>query len=217
MKRENNPRSEARIPCPEGAAHSDGLKGSRDYFMNQPMIIRKKRYWQTRELIVIGTFAALIRISTLLIAIAGGGMNPVSLLLKNMVATSLLIVLAHKVRKFGVLTLYVLINSVFSILLMSNHLMILPGMLIAGLMCDSVIMIAGGYRRGWALVLGVGLFDLSSRAISLGYSYLMVREEPRLLIMSALVVAIGYIGCLSGLVSGLFFVKELRHAGIIRE
>jgi len=37
------------------------------------MIIRKKRYWQTRELIVIGTFAALIKVSTLLIAIAGGG------------------------------------------------------------------------------------------------------------------------------------------------
>ena len=69
------------------------------------MITRKKRYWQTRELIVIGTFAALIKVSTLLIAIAGGGMNPVSLLLKNMVATSLLIVLVYKVRKFGVLTL----------------------------------------------------------------------------------------------------------------
>ena len=181
------------------------------------MTVRKKRYWQTRELIVIGTFAALIKVSTLLIAIAGGGMNPVSLLLKNMVATSLLIVLVYKVRKFGVLTLYVLINSLVSLFLMSGHLINLPGMLIAGLICDSLIVIAGGHKQAWALVLGVGLFDFLSRVISLGCSYLIVREEPRLLIMSAIVVAIGYIGCLSGLGSGLFFVKEFRHAGIIRE
>lgn len=66
----------------------------------------KKRYWQSRELITIGTFAALIEISTLLIAIAGGGMNPVTMVIKNIVATSLLIVLLYKVRKFGALTLF---------------------------------------------------------------------------------------------------------------
>ncbi|MEA1868535.1 MAG: hypothetical protein U9N19_10635 [Thermodesulfobacteriota bacterium] len=50
---------------------------------------RKKRYWQPWEFITIGTFAALIKISTMLIAIAGGGMNPVSPIGKNVVATAL--------------------------------------------------------------------------------------------------------------------------------
>ncbi|MBE9581511.1 MAG: MptD family putative ECF transporter S component [Proteobacteria bacterium] len=179
--------------------------------------VRKKRYWQTRELIVIGTFAALTKVASLLIAIAGGGMNPVSLVLKNIVATSLLIVLVYKVRKFGVLTLYALINSLVSLLFLGGNVMALPGMLIAGIVGDGFIMMTGGYKRAWALVLGVGLFDLLSRAISLGYSYLTVREEPRLLIMAAIIVAIGYTGCLLGLGSGLLFVKELRHAGIVRE
>ena len=177
----------------------------------------KKRYWQSRELIVIGIFAALIKISTLLIAIAGGGMNPITMVLKNVVATSLLIVLLYKVRKFGVLTLFVLVSSVVSLLLMGGNMMTLPGMIIAGLICDCLIVTIGGYRRAWALILGVGLFDFLSRAISLGYSYLTFREEPKLFIIGLIVVAIGYFGCLLGLGSGVFFVKELKHAGIIRE
>ena len=36
-------------------------------------------------------------------------------------------------------------------------------------------------------------------------------------IMGAIVVALGYAGCLVGLGTGILFVKELRHAGIIRE
>jgi energy-coupling factor transport system substrate-specific component len=177
----------------------------------------KKRYWQSRELIVIGTFAALIKISTLLIAISGGGMNPVTMVIKNIVATSLLIVLLYKVRKFGVLTMFVLVSSVVSLLLMGGNMMILPGMLIAGLICDCLIVAAGGYTKAWALILGVGLFDFLSRAISLGYSYLIFREEPKLFIIGVVVVIIGYFGCVLGLGSGVLFLKELRHAGIIRE
>ena len=183
--------------------------------MNSPNV--KKRYWQSRELIVIGIFAALIKISTLLIAIAGGGMNPITMVLKNVVATSLLIVLLYKVRKFGVLTLFVLVSSVVSLLLMDGNMMTLPGMIIAGLICDCLIVAIGGYRRAWALILGVGLFDFLSRAISLGYSYLMFREEPKLFLMGVVIVGIGYLGCLLGLGSGVLFLKELRHAGIIRE
>ncbi len=134
--------------------------------MNSPGV--KKRYWQSRELIVIGIFAALIKISTLLIAIAGGGMNPITMVLKNVVATSLLIVLLYKVRKFGVLTLFVFVSSVVSLLLMGGNMMTLPGMIIAGLICDCLIVTIGGYRRAWALILLVGLFDILSRAISLG-------------------------------------------------
>ena len=178
---------------------------------------KKKRYWQSRELIVIGTFAALIKVSTLLIALAGGGMNPVTMIIKNVVATSLLIVLLYKVRKFGVLTLYVIVSTVVSFLLLGGNMITAPGMLIAGFICDSLIMAVGGYSKPWGLIAGVGLFDFLSRAISLAYSYLAFREEPKLFLIGVVIVIIGYSGCLLGLGSGVIFLKELRHAGIIRE
>lgn len=197
------------IQSDSAAANSDGMITSAH--------LPKKRYWQARELIVIGIFAALIKVSTLLIAIAGGGMNPVTMVLKNIVATSLLVVLLYKVRKFGVLTLFVMVSSVVSLLLMGGNMITVPGLLIAGLICDCLIFVAGGYKRAWSLVAGIGLFDFLSRAITLGYSYLTFREEPKLFIMGVIVVIIGYLGCLLGLGSGIFFVKELKHAGIIRE
>ncbi|WDN88606.1 hypothetical protein BuS5_01574 [Desulfosarcina sp. BuS5] len=197
------------IQSDSAAVNSDG--------MIMPEHLPKKRYWQVRELIVIGIFAALIKVSTLLIAIAGGSMNPVTLVLKNIVATSLLVVLLYKVRKFGVLTLFVMVSSVVSLLLMGGNMITVPGMLIAGLVCDCLIVVAGGYKRTWSLIAGIGLFDFLSRAITLGYSYLTFREEPKLFIMGVIVVTIGYLGCLLGLGSGVFFVKELKHAGIIRE
>jgi energy-coupling factor transport system substrate-specific component len=197
------------IQSDSAAVNSDG--------MITQVHLPKKRYWQVRELIVIGIFAALIKVSTLLIAIAGGGMNPVTLVLKNIVATSLLVVLLYKVRKFGVLTLFVMVSSVVSLLLMGGNMITVPGLLIAGLICDCLIVVAGGYKRTWSLIAGIGLFDFLSRAITLGYSYLTFREEPKLFIMGVVVVIIGYLGCVLGLGSGIFFVKELKHAGIIRE
>ena len=53
----------------------------------------KTAYWKSQELVMIGVFAAAIKLSSLLIALAGGGMNPVTLILKNLVFTTLLIVL----------------------------------------------------------------------------------------------------------------------------
>ncbi len=144
-------------------------------------------------------------------------MNPVTLVLKNIVATSLLVVLLYKVRKFGVLTLFVMVSSAVSLLLMGGNMITVPGLLIAGLICDCLIVITGGYKRAWSLIAGIGLFDFLSRAITLGYSYMTFREEPKLFIMGVVVVIIGYLGCVLGLGSGVFFVKELKHAGIIRE
>ncbi|MDY5993637.1 MAG: hypothetical protein SPJ14_00165, partial [Succinivibrio sp.] len=66
----------------------------------------KKRYFNCRELVVIGVFAASVKVVTMLIALAGGGLNPVSLILKNLVFTTLMVVLLYKVRKTGALTLF---------------------------------------------------------------------------------------------------------------
>lgn len=120
----------------------------------------KKFYWETRELVIIGTFAALIKVISFLVAIAGGGMNPISMVTKNLVSTSLLVVLIFNVKKFGVLTLYIAISGIITMLTMGSGFMTLPGMLIAGLLCDLSIKIFGGYKSSFAVIFAVFLFDL---------------------------------------------------------
>lgn len=176
----------------------------------------KKYYWETRELVIIGSFAALIKIISFLVSITGGGMNPLALIAKNIVATSLLIILISSVRKFGVLTLYVAISGIITMLTMGRGMMLLPGLLIAGILCEFIIKIFGGYKSTKAIIAGVFLFDLLFRSISMGLAYIFVRENPQLLAMAAVAVAIGYIGCLIGLGVGSAFSKELKHAGIIK-
>ena len=179
-------------------------------------------YWAPSELILIGTFTGLIKSSTILIALAGGGMNPVTLVLKNTVATSLLIILVYKVRKFGVLTLFSIINSLISLLLMGGNAMnggaiSIAGVILSGFVCDLLIAPRNGLRNPIRLILGIALFDFLSRAVSLGYAYFLYQEQMGLFVMVTVVVALGYFGCLMGLGTGIIFVKELRHAGIIRE
>ena len=65
-----------------------------------------KRHWEARELVLVGVFAAAAKLSSLLIALAGGGMNPVGLIAKNLVYTTLMIVLLTKVPKHGTLLLF---------------------------------------------------------------------------------------------------------------
>ena len=92
----------------------------------------KRPYWRSQELVTIGIFAAAIKLSALLIALAGGGMNPVTLLLKNLVFTTLLIVLVSKVRKFGTLTLFTAVSMVVSVLLMGGSVALLPAAIVGG-------------------------------------------------------------------------------------
>jgi energy-coupling factor transport system substrate-specific component len=180
-------------------------------------------YWAPSELILIGTFTGLIKISTMLIALAGGGMNPVTLVLKNTVATSLLIILVYKIRKFGVLTLFSVISTLVSLLLMGgNHMsggnpITIAGVILSGLLCDMFIAPWQGVQNPIRLILGIGLFDFLTRAVSLVYSYFLYQEQIGMFMMGVIVVSLGYLGCLMGLGTGIIFVKELRHAGIIRE
>lgn len=176
----------------------------------------KRRYWEVRELAVIGIFAALTRVSTLLVALVGGGMNPLTLVLKNLLFTSLLVVLLFKVRKFGALILFVVVNALFSMLLMGGGFFLLPAMLAAGLVAEGLVFVLGGYRKRFALMAGVAVYDLLSKAGALGVSWLFVREQPGVLAMAAVMVGIGYLGALGGLFAGAAFVKELCHAGIVR-
>ena len=127
----------------------------------------KKRHWYARELVLIGVFAAAAKLSSLLIALAGGGMNPVSLIAKNLVYTTLVIVLLTKVPKPGTLLLFTLISMIVSICLLGGSLTLLPAAF-AGAMAGEIFMwLTGGTKRLWAPWVGVAVYDLVSKGLSL--------------------------------------------------
>ena len=175
-----------------------------------------RRYWEVRDLAVIGIFSAMAKTVSVMVALIGGGMNPLTLILKNLVFTTLLIVALFKVRKFGALLLFTVVNTIFGALLMGGELVLLPPMLLAGLVAEGVIMATGGYTKTFGLILGVAVYDLGYKAGALGLSWLFMREQPQLMWLMTLMVTIGYAGALAGLIVGARFVKELRHAGIVR-
>lgn len=177
----------------------------------------RARYWAVRELVTVGVFAALTKVSSLLVALMGGGMNPLTLVLKNLVFTVLALVLLFKLRKAGTLLLFTLVNVLVSMLLMGGGFFLLPSMLAAGLAAEGIILLLGGYRNEMALVAGIACYDILFKAGSFGVSWLFVREQPELLWFTGVVVAIGYVGALAGLPVGLRFLRELRHAGIVHE
>lgn len=173
--------------------------------------------WGAQELVVIGVFAAASRVSTLLIALAGGGMNPLSLMGKNLVFTTLLVVMLCKVRRPGTLFLFMVINILVSMLLLGASVTLLPPMLVGALAAEAA-MWPGRHAGGvWNSVLGAAVFDVVTKVLSLGVSWLFMRENPAMMAMVVPFVAIGYLGSVGGLFSGVKAVRELRHAGIIHQ
>lgn len=179
----------------------------------------KKFYWTTEHLVLVGIFSALIRLSSLAIGLVGGGPNPISLFVRNGLTTALLIVLVCRVRKFGVLSLYCLVNIVISFFLSGSVMIfLLPANLAAAILSDAIIAVSGGYKNTLSVLAGVAMYDLFSRAISLSLSFLVMREDPQLVAAGTFMIVLGYSGSvLVGLPAGYKFVKELRHAGLIRE
>ncbi len=175
-----------------------------------------KLHWTTSELVAVGVFAALIRVVGLAIALAGGGMNPLALMLRNAAATGLLVVLLHKSSKVGTLSLYVLVYGIFSLLLMGSGIMTLPGTLVSAVLIDALFAVFGGYRTTGRILLAVGLYDLLSRCVSLVVGYLAMRESAGMFMMAMGIVILAWLGCLGGLWLGAMFVRELRQAGVIR-
>lgn len=176
----------------------------------------KHAYWKSRDLVLIGVFAAAVKLSTLLIALAGGGMNPITLILKNLVFTVLLIVLVYKVRQFGVIALFTVVSSLVSILLLGASVALVPGALLAALLAEAAAVMFGGYRRRYTPLIAVAVFDVSAKAISFGISWLMMREVPEMVLAMLPIVALGYVGSLIGLPVGVRLLDELRRAGFIR-
>ena len=180
------------------------------------LVQTKKRHWESRELVLVGVFAAAAKLSSLLIALAGGGMNPVSLIAKNLVFTTLLIVLLTKVPKSGTLLLFTAVSMIVSVCLMGGSLTLLPAALIGALVGEAVVKLTGGAAKPWAPWIAAGLYDFVGKAFSLGVSYLFMRESPQLMAMVIPIVLLGYVGSLVGLWFGYKTVGELKHAGFVR-
>ena len=172
--------------------------------------------WGARGLVVIGVFAATAKLSTVLIAMVGGGMNPVSLLLKNVVFTTLLVIMLYKVRQPGTLSLFVIVSALVNFLLLGGNVTLIPPMLAAALVSEAVMKFVKSLGWKGAVFWGVGCFDFLSKGLSLAVSYLMMRESPALMAVVLPIVLIGYAGSLIGLYTGYRSMKELRHAGIVR-
>lgn len=172
--------------------------------------------WGARDLVVIGVFAATAKLSTVLIAMVGGGMNPVSLLLKNVVFTTLLVIMLYKVRVPGTLSLFVIVSALVNFLLLGGNVTLIPPMLVAALVSEAVMKFVKSLGWKGAVFWGVGCFDFLSKGLSLAVSYLMMRESPALMAVVLPIVLIGYAGSLIGLYTGYRSMKELRHAGIVR-
>ena len=172
--------------------------------------------WGARDLEVIGVIAATAKLSTVLIAMVGGGMNPVSLLLKNVVFTTLLVIMLYKVRQPGTLSLFVIVSALVNFLLLGGNVTLIPPMLVAALVSEAVMKFVKSLGWKGAVFWGVGCFDFLSKGLSLAVSYLMMRESPALMAVVLPIVLIGYAGSLIGLYTGYRSMKELRHAGIVR-
>lgn len=173
--------------------------------------------WSAHELVLIGVFAAASKMATLLIALAGGGMNPISLMGKNLVFTTLLVIMLCKVPRPGTLFLFTVINILVSMLLLGASVTLLPPMLLGALVAELAVRLFRSDRTLWNSVLGAAVFDVVSKVLSVGVSWLFMRENPAMMLMVVPFVVIGYAGSVGGLFSGVKAVKELRHAGIIHE
>lgn len=149
-------------------------------------------------------------------ALAGGGMNPVSLVAKNIVFTTLLIVLLTKIPKAGTLLLFTAVSMIVSICLMGGSLTLLPAALLGALVGELFVKLTGGAATAWAPWVAAGMFDVTGKGASLIVSYLFLRESPQLMSVIIPIVLLGYAGSLAGLWFGWKTVGELRHAGFVR-
>jgi energy-coupling factor transport system substrate-specific component len=172
--------------------------------------------FKTHELITIGLFAAGSRAATLTVALLGGGMNPVSMIVRSAVHSALLLVLLAKVPRTGALTLANLVGGLLAFLLMGQAMMTLPAVVVATALVELSVRLAGGLERRPRLALPlVVTSELLIRCANVGISLLAFREQRAMAVMVVAISAFSYLGILLGLVGGVRMVKELRRAGLV--
>jgi energy-coupling factor transport system substrate-specific component len=176
-----------------------------------------KGFFETHELVTIGLFAAGSRAATLMIALVGGGMNPITMILRSAVHAALLVVLLSKVPRTGALTLFNLLGAILAFFLMGQGMLTIPAMLVGTLLVELAFRAMGGLERhpGYVIPM-VALSELIIRGVNIVVSWVAVREQPGLLIFVFLITGFSYLGILIGLPCGWRMTKELRHAGLIQ-
>ncbi len=181
------------------------------------LLAQKASRWSVQDLVVIGVFSAAAKISSILVTIMGGGPNPIGFIAKNLIFTTMLVVMLYRVRKELTLSLFVCINLIISMLLLGASVTSIATALGAALIAEGIVYITGGIQKSWGPVLAVAIYDILFKVFSLFATWLYSRENPAMLIPVIIIVSIGYIGAFLGLFVGVKTVKELKHAGIIRE
>lgn len=160
-----------------------------------------------RDLVLIGVFAAAAKLSAIVIALAGGGLNPLALILKNTVVATLLVVLLVKVAKPGTIMIYTAVTVMVGSLLSGSAMMLAPGAVIGAFLGEMF------WRRPW---LAVGVSELIAKFVALAVGWVLLRESPQLMKVVVPVVLLGATGTLFGLWLARSTVKELRHAGFLK-
>lgn len=180
-------------------------------------IMKQTFTFTTGDLVTIGLFAGAAKAASLMIALMGGGMNPVTLILKNAVWAALWLILLIKVTRPGTLTLVNVLAALLGLFLMGASMLSLPG-IIAACLITEVLMLAMTplVSREWVAAIGIALSELLAKGVTLVISLINMREQPMLIIPVAIIIIIGYLGILVGLIGGGRMVKELRHAGLIQ-
>jgi energy-coupling factor transport system substrate-specific component len=151
-----------------------------------------------------------------MIALIGGGMNPVTMILRSAVHSALLVVLLAKVPRTGALTLANAVGGFLAFFLMGQAMLTLPAVLVGALSIELIVFSLGGLEKHPALgIFAVALSELIIRFINVGLSYLTLREQPAMVIMVVVISSFSYLGILLGLIGGASMTKELKHAGLI--
>lgn len=184
--------------------------------MRTGLMQRLGEHWTARELVLVGVFATTSKLTSILIALASGGMNPLGLVAKNLVFTLLLLVLLYKVRKPGTLMLFSVVSALMSLMMLGTNVMLIPPLLVAAVIAEGLGFCFKAYARSWGVIALTALFDIAYKVVTLGASFLMVRESPAVFTVIVPFIGLGYLGSVLGLIAGYYSVKELRHAGIIR-
>ncbi|MDR1658280.1 MAG: hypothetical protein LBT47_12140 [Deltaproteobacteria bacterium] len=192
------------------------MKGLSNFRAKVKDILDGQRLFSTHELVVVGIFAAGSRATTLMVALIGGGMNPLTMVVRSAVHSALLVVLLAKVSRTGALTMANLVGGLLAFFLMGQAMVALPAIIAGTLAVEILIRALGGLEKRPALgALAVALSEFFTRMINVGVSYLTFREQPAMIIMVLVITAVSYFGILLGLFGGVSMTRELKHAGLI--
>lgn len=171
----------------------------------------------TGELVTIGLFAGASKAASLMVALIGGGPNPLTLLLRNAVLAVLMMVLLIKVTRPGTLTLSTMLSVLLGLFLLGSATLSVPGILMACIIAEIFMLAFKPLNRPvLTAAVGVAVSELLRRCVSLTMSYVTMREQPQLLIPLFILMGFSYIGILIGIYGGFKMSKELRHAGLIQ-